>query len=289
MLYFGQKGKLAVAVYEKGPKVVVQGKETEDFIRFYLEPEILGEAKLGYEEELNPEMFSAHFGVDESGKGDFWTPRGRWRLRGCLRLPGPPGGGSHGQQEDQLGCPYPGAVQGDPRYTRADQRCPRGSGRKPTTGSWRSSAMRNRVLAWGHARIIENLLEKRPNRLRSLSDQFGNPALIKRALLEKGRKIELQQRTKAESDPAVAAASILARTGFIDWMDRRGANWGITLPRGASAAVRGMWFTTGEGPWDRNPAIRREDAFPYSGANSPGSIRHRRHKNQYPNRKRQTW
>ena len=49
-IYSAAKGKLNVTVYEKGPKVLVQGKETEDFVRFKLEPEILGEAKLGYEE-----------------------------------------------------------------------------------------------------------------------------------------------------------------------------------------------------------------------------------------------
>ncbi len=69
-LYFAQKDKLTIAVYEKGPKAVLQGKGTEEFVRFRLEPEILGEAKLGYEEELNPEMYSPHFGIDESGKGD---------------------------------------------------------------------------------------------------------------------------------------------------------------------------------------------------------------------------
>ncbi len=61
-------------MYEKGPKVVVQGKETEDFVRFYLEPEILKEARVGYEEVLNPTMFEPHFGIDESGKGDFFGP-----------------------------------------------------------------------------------------------------------------------------------------------------------------------------------------------------------------------
>ena len=66
-LYFAQKDKLSVAVYEKGPKVVLQGKGTEDFVRFRLEPEVLGEAKLGYEEVHNPEMFERHFGIDESG------------------------------------------------------------------------------------------------------------------------------------------------------------------------------------------------------------------------------
>src|SRR5216110_3627028 len=73
-LFFAQKNKLSVAVYEKGPKVLVQGRDVEEFVQFELEPKILGEAKLGYEEVHSPEMFEAHFGVDESGKGDFFGP-----------------------------------------------------------------------------------------------------------------------------------------------------------------------------------------------------------------------
>jgi ribonuclease HIII len=45
-LFFAQKNKLSVAVYEKGPKVLVQGKGVEEFVQFELEPKILGEAKL---------------------------------------------------------------------------------------------------------------------------------------------------------------------------------------------------------------------------------------------------
>src|SRR5436853_1200120 len=73
-LFFVQKNKLSVAVYEKGPKVLIQGKGVEEFVQFELEPKILGEAKLGYEEVHSPEMFQPHFGVDESGKGDFFGP-----------------------------------------------------------------------------------------------------------------------------------------------------------------------------------------------------------------------
>src|SRR5436189_2679585 len=73
-LFFAQKDKLSVAVYEKGPKVLVQGRRAEEFVQFELEPKILGEAKLGYEEVHLPEMFEPHFGVDESGKGDFFGP-----------------------------------------------------------------------------------------------------------------------------------------------------------------------------------------------------------------------
>ena len=73
-------------VRSKGPKVLVQGKETEDFVKFTLEPEILGEAKLGYEEVLAPEKFEPHFGIDESGKGDFFGPL---VIAGRVRRPRP--------------------------------------------------------------------------------------------------------------------------------------------------------------------------------------------------------
>src|SRR5712672_4150780 len=73
-IFFAQKNKLSVAVYEKGPKVLVQGKGFEEFVQFELEPKVLGEARLGYEEVHSPEMFEPHFGVDESGKGDFFGP-----------------------------------------------------------------------------------------------------------------------------------------------------------------------------------------------------------------------
>jgi ribonuclease HIII len=62
--------------------------------------------------------------------------------------------------------------------------------------------------------------------------------VLERSLMEKGRKIRLDQRTKAESDFAVAAASILAREKFIDWLENAASAAGIKLPRGASAAVK---------------------------------------------------
>src|SRR5438477_1845732 len=73
-IFFGQKNKLSVALYEEGPKVLIEGKVVEEFVQFELEPKILGEAKLGYEEVHASEMFEPHFGVDESVKGDFFGP-----------------------------------------------------------------------------------------------------------------------------------------------------------------------------------------------------------------------
>ena len=96
----------------------------------------------------------------------------------------------------------------------------------------------NKLLAWGHARVIENLAGQRPDCPRALSDQFANPRMIERSLMQHGRKIKLEQRTKAESDFAVAAASILARERFIDWLDKTGREYQVVLPRGASEQVK---------------------------------------------------
>src|ERR1700733_911755 len=237
-LFYAVKDKLNVAVYEKGPKVVLQGKGTQEFVTFRLEPEVLGEARLGYEDVLNPEMFAPHFGIDESGKGDFFGPlviAGCYTDRGITR------------KLMEAGIQDSKKIGSDKRIRDLADIIKRTQGAVHSVvaiGPERYNQMYakfgnlNRLLAWGHARVIENLLEIRGDCPRALSDQFANPALIKRALLEKGRLIQLDQRTKAESDVAVAAASILAREAFIDWMHHTGQKMGVTLPRGASALVK---------------------------------------------------
>lgn len=94
----------------------------------------------------------------------------------------------------------------------------------------------NRLLAWGHARALENLLD-RVSCGRAIADQFGDERLILNALQAKGRTIVLEQRPKAESDMAVAAASILARAEFLIRLKRLSEEVGTTLPKGAAATV----------------------------------------------------
>jgi ribonuclease HIII len=236
-LYFAQKDKLTIAVYEKGPKVVIQGRGTEDFVRFRLEPDILGEAKLGYEELLNPEMFRPHFGIDESGKGDFFGP---------LVIAGVYVDDDLVRRFQQLGVADSKRISSDKRI-RDLAAAIRKSGAAQsvvTIGPDRYNALfvkignLNRLLAWGHARVIENLCALRPECPRALSDKFADVRVLQRALMEKGRSIALDQRTKAESDFAVAAASILAREKFIDWLNAAGKRLGFPLPRGVSASVK---------------------------------------------------
>jgi ribonuclease HIII len=94
----------------------------------------------------------------------------------------------------------------------------------------------NRMLAWGHARVIENIL-MRVDCSRAISDQFGNELLIKNALLESGKKIKLEQMPHAEKDLGVAAASVLARAEFLRRMERLSQECGLDLPKGASSLV----------------------------------------------------
>jgi ribonuclease HIII len=100
----------------------------------------------------------------------------------------------------------------------------------------------NAILAWGHARVIENLMGQRhrmnPPPVRAISDQFAyHKATVAQALMPLGREIELIQKHRAEEDLAVAAASILARHEFVTRLGALEKQYGIVLPKGASAAV----------------------------------------------------
>jgi ribonuclease HIII len=94
----------------------------------------------------------------------------------------------------------------------------------------------NRLLAWAHARAIENILERVPAG-KAVTDQFGDEKFVRNALLKKGRAIELVQMPRAEEDPAVAAASILARAEFLTRLHSLSREIGTELPKGASAQV----------------------------------------------------
>lgn len=236
-LFAARKGKLNVTVYEKGPKVLIQGKDTEDFIRFTLEPEVTGVAKLGYEEILEPDKFEPHFGIDESGKGDYFGP---------LVIAGAYTDGTIARRlidagiMDSKRVTSPARIRQLAAIIRATPGCTTAViaiGPERYNSMFASFKNLNRLLAWGHARAIETLAAARPDCPRTLSDQFARPEILQRALKEKGLTLQLEQRTKGESDTAVAAASILARERFIDWMDKTSSGCGIKLPLGASDAV----------------------------------------------------
>jgi len=94
----------------------------------------------------------------------------------------------------------------------------------------------NRLLAWGHSRAIENILDREECDY-ALADQFGDEKFIIAALMEKGKGIKVKQEIRAESDIGVAAASILARAEFVHRLAMQSVKYGMDFPKGASPAV----------------------------------------------------
>lgn len=94
----------------------------------------------------------------------------------------------------------------------------------------------NHLLAWAHARVLEDLLAKAPCRF-AIADKFADEKYINSRLMAKGREVTLVQTPKAERNIAVAAASVLARDRFLARMDELATRFGLTFPKGASPQV----------------------------------------------------
>jgi len=239
--FAAEKEKTNVVFYESG-KLVVQGKGTQDFIEFVLEPEILKEARFGYEEVLNPELLLPRLGVDESGKGDFFGP---------LCIAGAYVNESVVNAWKSVGIRDSKNISSDKKIKDLAELIRNTSGCVTSVvpiGNEKYNLLYNKMrsvntmLAWGHARVIENLMGQRhrmnPPPARAISDQFASDkATVAKALMSLGREIELVQKHRAEEDLAVAAASILARHEFVTRLGALEKRFAMKLPRGASAAV----------------------------------------------------
>lgn len=94
----------------------------------------------------------------------------------------------------------------------------------------------NRLLAWGHARALETLLGT-VNAGAAISDQFGDRSYLQKALMEKGRTVQLVQMPRAEADIAVAAASVFARAAFLRHLKKMEEEYQVTFSKGASNIV----------------------------------------------------
>jgi ribonuclease HIII len=230
-------GKVNVTAYESG-KLVVAGKETEDFVTNFIEPEVLGEARLGYDDVLHPEWFESHAGLDESGKGDFFGPV----VTACVIADKP-------AIEAWIAAGVKDSKKiVDSQIMRLDAIIRHTRGVSVETFSWRmekyNELMRkpganlNRLLGWQHAQGLMKALERKRVPW-GLLDQFSEKPLAQMELKKKGvTDFDLRMRTKAEEDPVVAAASVCARAEFVRAMKALSDEAGETLQKGASALVK---------------------------------------------------
>lgn len=95
----------------------------------------------------------------------------------------------------------------------------------------------NRLLAWAHGKALETLLS-RPECADAgavVVDRFAKGPVLARALGPRTSSLPLEERPRAESNPAVAAASVLARDAFLAALRRLGDEVGVPLHKGAGS------------------------------------------------------
>jgi ribonuclease HIII len=210
--------------FYKNGNLLIQGKEVEKILNYLIEKKIIFE---------NVREFKEWIGTDEAGKGDYFGPL---VIAGVLV-----------EEKNKIELLKIG-VQDSKRLSESSvseiaQRIKDSFIYSivlisPSKYNELLEKMKNlnRLLAWGHARVIENILNKKICGY-AISDKFGDEIYIKNALLEKGKKINIIQRYYGEEDIAVAGASILARNEFIKNLKEISKKFGLNFPKGAGKEV----------------------------------------------------
>lgn len=229
----------SIAYYEKRKRLVLQGRGAEE-LRNLLglpaaeQPELPMNAPL----QEHSEAKLPHIGVDESGKGDYFGP---------LVVAGVYADTAGMQCLAELGCRDSKQIHSEGQVARiaaAVRSLPGVEVELLCIGPRRYnelySQMRNlnRLLAWGHARVISALHARVPSCAHALSDQFASSEwVLRRALAATESEIQLHQRPRAEEDVVVAAASIIARARFVEWMNQTARAAQCELPLGCAPHV----------------------------------------------------
>ena len=226
-----------VTAYESG-KLVVAGKGTEDFVTMTLEPEVTLAPKLGYDVVHHPDWFEAHAGLDESGKGDLFGPviaatviAERPAIEEWMKA----GVKDSKRIADTQIVNLDKMIRGTANVAVATCFC---GMPKYNQLMGRPHANLNRLLAWQHATALAQALGRKRVPW-GLLDQFSKQPLTQRELAKMGVKdFDLRMRTKAEEDPVVAAASVIARAEYVRQMQGLSKRFGETLVKGAGPLVK---------------------------------------------------
>jgi len=229
-IFAAKKKGVSCTLYESG-NLVVQGKEMQEFIEFYLEPEIIKSFQFSHPTvglDLTPRI-----GMDEAGKGDFFGPL-------CIGALFAEGDGIVKLQEMgvkdskrfsdesilklakkiRVAYPYTVIRLFPQKYNEL-------------YGKFKNL---NRMLGWAHAAALGDLSAKTQCKT-AILDQFAEKHVVETALKQKRIEVNLTQRVRGEEDLVVAAASILARAGFLEGLEKLSEEYGFILPKGASSLV----------------------------------------------------
>ncbi len=233
---FAFKGDHVNVVGYKSGKVVIQGKKTEDFVTYVIEGEITKTPLLGYDEVHHPEWFELHAGLDESGKGDLFGPL----VSACVIADG-----SIVRKWMEAGIRDSKKITSDAAVLKLERLIRKTPGvviktafasmRKYNELYEKFDKNLNKLLAWFHAKALGEALKEKPVPWGML-DQFTKQPLVQNYF--KGQPFELKMQTKAEADPVVAAASIIARATYIHQMKKLSEACEQELSKGVSSQVK---------------------------------------------------
>lgn len=236
------RNKDFVATFYNSGKFVIQGKDINPLLdRLSAKFDDFGEQRTENREQKNdgtPFTVSRlpfpYIGTDESGKGDFFGP---------LVVAGVLVNEENAEMFKKLGIKDSKTLKDKQILELAYEIKKNAVNSVVVIGNEKYNELYvkfrnlNKLLAWGHARAIENILEKQHCDY-ALSDKFGDESLILNALMAKGQSIKLEQRVRAESDIAVAAASILARATFVQHILDLESFYGCKFPKGCNDGVK---------------------------------------------------
>lgn len=228
-IFSAKKKGVSCTLYQSG-KLTVQGKDMGDFLEFYLEPNILKTFSYTYAKADVNLNKTGRIGIDESGKGDFFGPL-------CVA-------GVFAEGEDVAKLKDIGVrdskVLGEAAIRKIGDKIRKNFTHhivKINPAKYNELISQfgnlNRLLAWGHATAIEQLVEKTNCRC-VIIDQFADEHVVLTALKRKRLELELTQRHRGEEDVVVAAASILARQAFVESLEKMEKEFDQEFPKGAS-------------------------------------------------------
>ncbi|MCC6127910.1 MAG: ribonuclease HIII [Chlamydiae bacterium] len=229
-IFSAKKKGVSCALYESG-KLTVQGKEMDSFIEFYLEPEILGQFRYSHPEAHLD--VKSHIGMDEAGKGDFFGPL-------CVAAVYAEGPGI--LQMQKMGVRDSKKIGDDAILKLAYQirtAFPYTLIRlfpQKYNELYAKFKNLNRMLAWAHTAALSDLSQKTGCK-EAVLDQFAFKGVMESFLKQKKLDVDLEQRVRGEEDLVVAAASIVARAGFVEGMKALSEEFGMEIPKGANGRV----------------------------------------------------
>ncbi|EKD26657.1 MAG: ribonuclease HIII [uncultured bacterium] len=220
--------KITINVYHS-LKCLIQGKGTEEFVRYYFEPEILKTFDLDYG-HLN---FKEKIGMDESGKGDYFGP---------LVVASAYVSNENFHQLKKNGVVDSKKINDKRIHVIAEtikKICPIhfiSISPEKYNELYAKFNNLNSLLAWAHSACLKEILTK-CNTTNATIDKFAQSAVLNKYLKIKNITIDVEQIVRGEQDIAVAAASIIARSNFLNQIENLSKKYGIQLPKGGGEST----------------------------------------------------